>query len=139
MIYETSFHQPTKEQVRLIKLNSDDSFCMNVDADFNPPAIAGFTFCRHEMTGLAMKCVEPHEDPWVGSHEEGDTGNGPPGRRAAFWLIATQRYHDPILQVGTMSARMKSGTLVIFDDRILHSVISMKKWWGLAYQLRPVA
>ena len=136
MIFDAGSLTPLKRQVALIKEYADESFCTNVPEDFGPvPLIAGYTFCQRELTALSLKNVEPHDDPWVGDHQDDDGEDGPDGRRAMFWILKAPE--DLFLQCGTMSSRMKSGSWVMFDDRILHGVYSTKKWFGLAWQLRP--
>jgi hypothetical protein len=34
---------------------------------------------------------------------------------------------------------MRAGDWVVFDDRVLHCVLSTSKWYGCAYQLIPSA
>lgn len=143
MIFETGYLPPTKRQLQLIREHADESFCNTVPAGFGAvPIVPGFEIAC-PPTPLSLSYVEPHDDPWVGDtrHDDGNLVygiDGPADRRAIFWLLATAKFNQPIIQVGTMAHRLLLGHWVMFDDRILHSVFSRRKWWGLAYQLRPV-
>lgn len=139
MIYDTGTLLPTKEQLKLIREFADDSFCQSVPETFGRvPLIEGYAYCARELTALTLKNVEPHDDPWVGHHEDGDGDDGPEGRRAMFWVLAIAGDGAMHFQCGTKATRMTRGSWVLFDDRILHGVYSEKKWFGLAWQLRPI-
>jgi hypothetical protein len=149
MIYESGHHAPTRQQIAHVRDQADESFCQTPSGtfDFNIPCPAGFSFDRSTVTLLTLKNVEPHDDPWVGAtphwqrgSEEpppGWTYDGPVERRAMFWVVDLPKFHDMFLQVGLVAKRMRAGDWVMFDDRILHCVLSSRKWYGCAYQLMP--
>lgn len=140
MIFTSGFLPPTREQVRSIKKHADESFCSTVPETFGlVPTHDGYSFSHRELTALSLSYVEAHQDPWVSDHRDGDGEDGPDKRRAIFWLLDTAEGNSVILHAGTRMMRMKPGDFVVFDDSIMHSVYSPRKWWGLAYQLRPDA
>lgn len=118
---------------------ADDSFVATVPDNFDPaPCPAGYLVNPRTVTALRLRYVTPHQDDWVGDHDEDDGEDGPIGRRAVFWLVDAPPYHSIIVQVGTMSAELRTGDWILFDDSILHSVFSSKLWRGCAYQVRPI-
>lgn len=150
MIYESGHLKPTRSQVTYLRVYADESFCETPDGrfDYNIPCPEGYEFDESTVTLITLKNVEPHDDPWVGmdppgwnrGQEDPPTGwtyDGPVDRRAVFWVADLPRHQELFLHVGTMAKRMRAGDWVIFDDRILHSVISNRKWYGCAYQLIP--
>lgn len=138
MIEQTGILLPTKQQLKLIRASADESFCATCPDDFGDiPIFAGFRrACA--LTALALKNVEPHNDPWVGDDSFHDGEDGPEHRRAVFWVLHLPKYEHLHVQVGNSAVRLSAGGWILFDDRLIHGVYSQKKWFGLAYQLRPV-
>jgi hypothetical protein len=151
MIYESGHQKPTKRQLAHVREEADDSFCQTPSSerfDYAIPCPPGYTFEENTVTLLSLKNVEPHEDPWVGSIPSyvgdhvlppGWTHDGPEGRRAMFWVVDLPKFHELFLQCGAQAKRMRAGDWVVFDDRVLHCVLSTRKWYGCAYQLIPRA
>lgn len=151
MIYESGFHAPSRRQIAHLREEADESFCQTPVSerfDYNIPCPAGYAFDPKTVTLLTLKNVEPHDDPWVGAEPysrgidqppPGWAHDGPVDRRAVFWVVHLPKYHELFIQVGTMAKRMRAGSYVVFDDRVLHCVLSTRKWYGCAYQLVPSA
>lgn len=150
MIYESGHQKPTSAQLAYVRSEADESFCSSASSEFDMriPCPTGYVFDPRTITLLTLKNVEPHDDPWVGADAPGWnrgredpppgwTYDGPVNRRAMFWVVSLPRFQELFLHVGTMAKRMRAGDWVMFDDRILHSVISNRKWYGCAYQLTP--
>ena len=135
MIIETGRQLPTPAQKRMVRAVADDSFMNSLPKDIgNVPCGDRW---RHDVTTgitLRMRSVDPHKDDWVGC------GPRPLRYAAVFWLVDMPRYSLPIiLQVGAVIHKMVPGDYVIFDDRVLHSVVAHNVWYGCAYQVRPIA
>lgn len=134
MIFETGTQHPTSAQRRMVRAIADGSFTATLPQDFGRVPCGG-SWKHDATTGIAlrMRCVEPHQDDWVGA--------GKYTRRyaAVFWLVDMPTSEVLILQVGTVAQRMKPGDFVVFKDSVLHSVISKRVWRGCAYQARPNA
>jgi hypothetical protein len=143
MIYSEGFLLPTAAQVRLVREHADGSFCRTVPQSFDfmnvPPLPEGYAFDSETFTALKLKNVEPHNDTWVGGLPAGvDTSgweDGPPSRRAVFWIIDMARHSHLHIQCGAFSSRMRKGSWVLFDDSVLHCVVSDRTWYGLACQV----
>lgn len=142
VIYSVHEFPATRKQIKLLKSVADDSFMQFIrHSDWGKyPEFPGFI--AQELTALSCRNVLPHVDPWVGEALNGEEiGLSPAGRRAAFWLIdidVERKFNEPVvLQCGTKMVILKKGSVVCFDDRVLHGVYSLNKWWGLAFQLRP--
>lgn len=138
MIYHRGHFKPTAAQRKAMREQADESFTAVVSDDFGAvPEFPGYIVDRRTITALACVCVTPHTDTWVGDHDESDGEDGPEARRSIFWVVDAPVGHRLHLQVGERSAEMEAGDWVVFDDRILHSVGSTRKWRGCAYQIRP--
>ena len=132
MIFETGTQHPTPAQRRMVREIADDSFTTTLPQDFGSVPCGGAW--RHDATtgiALRMRCVEPHQDDWVGA------GKKPRRYAAVFWLVDMPKFEDLILQVGTVSHSMRPGDFVVFKDSVLHSVFAKRVWRGCAYQVRP--
>ena len=134
MIIETGRQAPTPAQRRIVRVVADDSFMSSLPKDIGDVPCGDMW--RHDVSSgitLRMRSVDPHKDDWV--------GGGPRPRRyaAVFWLVDMSRYSLPIiLKVGAVIHKMVPGDYVIFDDRVLHSVVAHNVWYGCAYQVRPI-
>lgn len=138
MIYHRGKFLPTPAQRKSIRECADGSFCAVVPSDFGPlPEHPDYLVDRKTITALECVCVTPHDDGWMGDAEPGDGGNGPEGRRAIFWVVDAPAHHSIYLQVGHDFEQMQVGDWVVFDDRVLHCVVSTRKWRACAYQVRP--
>lgn len=128
ILYHDFFH-PTAAQRKVIKEIADDSFVMQIPHNFGlKPSYDGYE--TDDETGIALKCknVDPHTDEWVGRGDYKD-------HLSIFWLTHTSTKHEYIcIQVGEDFRKMKRNDYVVFDSRILHSVISDRVWCGVAYQ-----
>jgi hypothetical protein len=134
MIYATGSHPLLKSQVQELMKRADDSFCVNSSDEFmiSFPVVEGWEPAEMNATLLRLKCVEPHDDPFVGADEE------PKVRRAIFWLVrggGIGRNTPLIFGCGTESVTLNPGDYVVFDDSVDHWVMSEKVWYGAAIQL----
>ena len=131
MIFEAGTQTPTPAQRRMVREIADDSFTTTLPQHFGSVP-CGSKWQHDATTGIAlrMRCVEPHQDDWVGA--------GKYQRRyaAVFWLLDMPKFEDLILQVGTVAQRMRPGDFVVFKDSVLHSVFAKRVWRGCAYQVR---
>jgi hypothetical protein len=131
MIFESGTQHPTAAQRRMVRDLADDSFTTTLPRDFGPvPCGSAWKPDLTTSVALRMRCVEPHQDDWVGA--------GRPRRHAAvFWLVDAPKFEDLILHVGTVAKRMRTGDFVLFNDSVMHSVFAKRVWRGCAYQVRP--
>ena len=123
MILETGTQTPTAAQRRMVREIADDSFSRTLPQTFGS-APCGSKWKQDATTGIAlrMRCVEPHQDEWVGA------GKQPRRYAAVFWLVDMPKFEDLILQVGTVAHRMWPGDFVVFKDSVLHSVFAKRVW-----------
>lgn len=123
----------------MLRESADESFCRTVPPLFDfknlPPLPAGYVYDHETVTALTLKNVEPHTDSWVGRNPLVNGDDGPPSRRAVFWVLDCPRHKVMHLQCGNFSTRMLRGHWVIFSDEIMHSVISDCRWYGVAMQI----
>ena len=131
MIFETGTHHPTAAQRRILREIADNTFTTSLPTNFGSVP-CGNAWKYESETGIAlrMRCVEPHQDDWVGA------GKKPRRYAAVFWLVEMPNFEDLILQVGTVVCRMRPGDFVVFKDSVLHSVFARRVWRGCAYQVR---
>ena len=137
MIHHKGILVPTKAQLADIRKEADDSFCQNSSLGFMQPfpVFDGWQLAEDKATLLALKNVEPHDDPWV------SRGAEPKVRRALFWLLAggiTYNGEGVVFGCGRATTRLRPGEFVIFNDKTPHWVMSNRKWFGAAIQLRKV-
>lgn len=141
MIYTTGNHKPSAKQIKTVRCNANGSFTGTVQDDFGMPEHrlpipSGYAFSPGTITALTLKNVEPHTDPWVGHYGKGwRTTDGPYDRRALFWITSLPRYKRVDFQCGNAAVKLSMGDFVIFDDRIMHCVLSTAKWHGVAVQI----
>lgn len=140
MIFQKGHLAPSKQHLLEAKKNADESFCVVSSAEFlaGCPQINGWVPAERGATLLTLKNVEPHEDPWVGMASDEHDFDGPKNRRALFWVLAVSGHavNGHIhFQCGRKAERLAPGDWVVFDDRIMHSVITDRKWYGAASQL----
>jgi hypothetical protein len=131
MIYQTGYQKPTAAELRAVKAVADDSFCTNAPSHVVPPCPAPWKFDRLTSIALRLKTVEPHTDDWSGSFS-----NKPRSYAAVFWLMHVNDNDCIYLQIGNTAERLRAGDFVVFDDRIMHSVVARHTWIGCAYQAR---
>ena len=112
--------------------HGDESFCMTVDEEFYDelcPLPEGYVYDYHSAIRLKMRNVEPHTDFPVNPIPENSEYVG-----SVFCPLNTN--HPFIhLQVGEKCIKLGKGHWVMFDDRVLHSVIAEKVWSGVAVQV----
>ncbi len=135
MIHLKSFLRPTREQIAHARKWADDSFTVTSDTAFMQPfpGFDGWVSAEDTATLLALKNVEPHDDPWV------SRGSEPKVRRALFWLLAggmTYSGEGVVFGCGRETTRLRPGEFVVFNDKTPHWVMSNRKWFGAAIQLR---
>ncbi len=120
---------PLKSQLKELRAWADESFCTTASKEFAShfPGFRGFTNDQLPIL-LKLKNCEPHDDPFLGEE--------PPVRRAIFWLMegGSHRFY---FGCGGKHIKMQPGDFVVFDDSIVHWVMSEKQWRGSASQLRP--
>lgn len=140
MITQTGFQHPTALQRKQVRAAADDSFCAVMPADFDLriPCQSGYVFDPRTLTALTLKNVTPHTDCWVGDNHPADGEDGPARRLALFWLVDIAPHQSLHFMCGDSAHEMRAGAFVVFDDRIHHCVLSTRRWFGLAYQLRPI-
>mgnify|MGYP001145119447 CR=1 FL=1 len=137
MIFTTGRLNPSKHHLLEARQKADSTFCVSASDEFMQdfPTVLGWKPAGMTATLLKLKCVEPHDDPFVGGGEE------PTVRRAIFWLLRGGGidYRQPLIfGCGAMSVKMRPGNYVVFDDTITHWVMSEKVWYGAALQLREL-
>lgn len=117
-----------------MKRIADDSFTAVLPDDFGTLPLAEI-FCANRETAIALslKCVKPHTDDWLASASQ------PKARAALFWLVSIPNGETLDLQVGNSFCTLGAGECVIFDDSLVHSVISDRKWIGCAVQGKILA
>jgi hypothetical protein len=116
-----------------IRKIADGSFVSRIDID--PPPIEGWEVDRATGIALAMRCVEPHSDVWLG------TGPEPPARDQAslFWLLQEPRRGRFYLQCGEGFAGLGRGDWVLFPhDIAAHCATADSLWRGVAWQCRRI-
>lgn len=110
----------------------DDSFCMTVNGDFYDefcPLPKGYVYDYQTAIRLKMRNVEPHTDFQLNDTPEGYEYAG------SVFCAMTMRCPYIYLQVGESYVKLSKGQWVMFDDRILHSVIAEKEWSGVSVQV----
>ena len=137
MILTQGFFAPSKKQIVEVRKNADESFCQISTKEFMKPfpSFEGWQCAEESATLLALKNVEPHDDPWV------SRGREPRVRRALFWLLdggQTFNGEGVFFGCGRESVRIKPGEFVVFNDTLKHWVMSNKKWFGAAIQLSKI-
>lgn len=132
--------QPTTYQVETAWRRGDNSFTRPTDERFDAdrpiPWGAGgrlWTSYPHQHGALLkMKCVEPHQDPWIGADADycGE-------QLSMFWLLRAGG--DVWFSVvGHEPVKMTPGHFVLFDDSVTHHVMSERLWAGVSWQQWPV-
>lgn len=137
MILHKGFFAPSVTQLREIRKTADESFTQLSSHEFMKffPVFDGWQHAEETATLLALKNVEPHDDPWV------SRGAAPRMRRAIFWLLdggETFSGSGVFFGCGRHSIHLKQGEFVVFNDSVNHWVMANKKWFGAAVQLRKV-
>lgn len=132
MIYEEGNHRIlTKDRKAIVEV-ADESFCRTAPDTVVVPEFEGWERVPGTLTALKLKAVEPHVDPWVGDSPEPDGDD----RRAVFMVVKGPKQGYVHLQAGLDATRMSEGDFVLFDDRVMHSVVATHTWVGIAWQLR---
>ena len=132
MIIQTGHMEPTPAQRRMIREHGDDQFMGRLPADFGRvPMFEGWAPDAESMVAMKMRCVGPHKDGWVGSHPD------PRRYLSVFGLTKAPIGTDFHLHVRNEQIRMTAGQWVLFNDRLMHSVVAHRLWHGVAYQMRP--
>jgi len=128
MIYSTGYQLPTTRQNAHVKNRADGTFASQIKDWTIFDNVPGCEIGEIESAiALKAKCVEPHTDPWVGYGDE------PKKYLSVFWLIKSSS--GLIIQVGNDAKRLLAGEFIVFDDRVMHSVVSKNTWYGMAYQI----
>ena len=128
--------KPSKEQIARIKGLATNDFTRIVSAEFFQPTLdmmlygEKHTEFESNATLVKGKNISPHTDPWCGKYPE------PIERRNLFWLAKYPRDRYLEFYYGNDSCRMTGGDWVIFDDSIVHSLISKYTWYGMILELR---
>ncbi len=115
-----------------VRKRADDSFTSLIDID--PPPIDGWEADRTTGIALAMRCVEPHSDDWLG------TGPEPPAcdQASLFWLLQEPWHGRFYLQCGGDYATLGRGDWVLFSHSVPHCVTADSLWRGVAWQCRRI-
>lgn len=149
MIVHEGFQTATREQLVHARKRADESFCATASPVFDDAGLPTFENWKPgcSTTLLKLANVEPHDDPWVGSHKDVLDFNNPPQgfnqfgepleRLAIFWLLEVKsRLHDRIrFYTEGKWIQLKAGQFVVFDDSKTHAVMAESKWVGAAWQL----
>ena len=131
MIYKVDFQKPTAAQRKVVRMRADGSLSACVSDLHVFPNFQGFEVSQSDISAISGPCVHPHKDGWIQTEKE------PKIRRNCFWVLESTSCL--YLHVGNAFTELLAGDYAVFDDSIVHSVISERKWWAVAYQLIPIA
>jgi hypothetical protein len=135
MLFAKGNLEPSKAQLVKLQVSATTDFTERAPKEFFQPTLDmmlyGEEHTEFETPVLIKgKNVYPHTDPWCGRRPE------PIERRNLFWLAKYPRDRYLEFYYGNDSCRMTGGDWVIFDDSIVHSLISKYTWYGMILELR---
>lgn len=138
-MYPSGTLKPTKAQLAEARRRAVmHEFCNVASEEFNyfcpEMRIYGESTHFHETVLLKSKSVQPHTDPWLGSGLLADCNT----QRNIFWLMHSLSGSPIYLQVGNDARKMYPGDWVVFDDSVMHSVVSDVTWLGAATQVSKI-
>jgi hypothetical protein len=106
--------------------NADDSFSYGFrEHHLLPDLPKGYKYASDTGFSVFTQLIGPHQDEYVGMNDEESYAG------SVFGIVTGELW----FHVGIEAIEMHAGDFVLFDSRIMHSVISEKKWRGVAVQV----